>query len=166
MSAEIATITTAAETAAALQKTPPTDLAGLDARTLSAVTEVLRAAAELARAQRPIVLHGPAPYAPAVAPGTAAYGAHVRIPAPPAGGRDETRHETPRAPAPWRPTLWGDRVLWFGSGTAATGVLGALVATAAGAPWVLVLSAVGALLWPIGAAAVNRAERRGGGHDR
>jgi hypothetical protein len=157
MTAEITTIRTAAETATALQSTPPTDLASLDARTLTAVTEVLRAAAELARAQRPIVLHGPA--GPAVAPGTAAYGAHVHIPAPPAGARDETRHETPREPAPWRPTLWGDRVLWFGSGAAATGVLGALVATAAGVPWVLVLSAVGAVLWPIGAASVNRAER-------
>jgi hypothetical protein len=161
MTAEITTITTAAETAAAPQSTPPTDPAALDTRTLTAVTEVLHAAAELARAQRPIVLHGPAT-APAVAPGTAAYGAHARIPAPPAGARDETT----RGPAPWRPTLWGDRVVWLGSGAAATGVLGALVATVAGAPWVLVLSAIGAVLWPIGAASVNRAECHGGGHDR
>lgn len=156
MLAEIATIRTAAEAAAALQSTTPTHLAGLDPRTLTAVTDVLRAAADLARAQRPIILHGPQAYTPAVVPGTAAFGAHVRIPAPPAAGRDETRDETPRA---WRHTLWGDKVLWFGAGAAASGVVGALVATVAGTPWALLTSAAGAMLCPVGGAAINRAER-------
>jgi hypothetical protein len=152
MTAEIASINTASEAAAALHTNTPTDLARLDPHAVAAVTEVLRAAAQLARAQRPIVLHGPEPYAPVVAPGTAAYGAHTRIPAPP------TRDETHPA-ASWRPALWGDKALWFGCGLAAAGVLGSAVATFAGAPWVLIISAVGALLWPIGAASVNRAER-------
>lgn len=157
MTVEIASITTTAEAAAALRTTTPTDLDGLDAHTLAAVTDVLRAAADLARAQRPIVLHGPETHhIPAVAPGTA-YGMHVRIPAPPAGGRDETRDETPRA---WRSALWGDKVLWFGCGAAASGVVGALVATVAGTPWALLTSAAGAVLCPIGGAAINRAERQ------
>jgi hypothetical protein len=152
MPAEIASITTAAESAPALRSTTPTDLAGLDPRALAAVTDVLRAAADLARAQRPIVLHGPATYAPAVAPDTAAYSVHVRIPAPPAGGRDETPRE-------WRRAHWGDKLLWFGCGAAASGVLGALIATLCGTPWALLTSAAGAVLCPVGGAAINRAER-------
>lgn len=156
MTAEIASIRTASEAAAALRSTTPTDLAGLDPRTLTAITDLMRAAADLARAQRPIVLHGPDTYTPAVAAGTAAYGAHVRIPAPPAGGRDETRDETPRS---WRPALWGDKVLWFGCGAAASGVVGALIATLYGTPWALLTSTAGAVLCPIGGAAINHAER-------
>ena len=148
MTAEIASIRTASEAAAALHSTDP---AALDARTLTAVTEVLRAAAELSRAQRPIVLHGPQSYPPpAVAPGTAAYGAHVRVPAPPA--RDETPATQPRS-------AWGERLMFFGCGVALAGVVGAMVATFAGVVWVPAVSAFGALLWPIGGAAVNRAER-------
>ena len=157
MPAEITTIRTSAQTAAALQSATPTDLAGLDARTLSAVTDVLRAAAELSRAQRPIILHSP-DTAPAVAPGTAAYGAHVRVPPPPAN----TAATAPQGAAavPWRHTLWGDKVVLFGCGAMLSGGIGALVATYAGPIWVLVISAIGAVMCPIGAAAVNRAERR------
>ena len=150
MPAEIARITTAAEAAAALPPTTPTDPAALDARTLTAVTDVLRAAAELARAQRPIVLHGPEYYPPpAVMQGTTAYGTHVRIPAPP------TRDETP----PARPTPWGERVMFFGCGAMISGCAGSLIALLAGSPWVLVISAVGAALCPIGGAAIQRADR-------
>lgn len=153
MTAEIASITTASEAAAALRSTTPTDLAPLDARTLAAVTEVLRAAAQLSRAQRPIVLHGPEFFPPpAVMPGTAAYGAHVRIPGPPT--RDETRDETP----PARPTPWGERLMFFGCGAMVSGCVGSLIALLAGSPWVLVISAVGAALCPIGGVAIQRAD--------
>ncbi len=155
MPAEITTIRTAAQTAAALESATPTDLAGLDARTLTAVTDVLRAAADLARAQRPIIFHSPEA-APAVAPGTAAYGAHVHIPPPPT-----VTHAAPQgtAPLPWRHTLWGDKVVLFGCGAMLSGGIGALIATYAGPIWVLVISAIGAALCPLGAASVNRAER-------
>jgi hypothetical protein len=156
MPAEITTIRTAAQTAAALESATPTDLAGLDARTLTAVTGVLRAAAELARAQRPIILHAPEA-APAVAPGTAAYGAHVRIPPSPTDAAAITPQGT--AALPRRHTLWGDKVVLFGCGAMLSGVVGALVATYAGPVWVLVISAIGAVMCPIGAASVNRAER-------
>lgn len=153
MTAEVTTIRTAAETATALATTP-TDLAGLDARTLTAVTDVLRAAADLARAQRPIVLHSHEPSVlPAIAPNTAAYGAHVNIPAPPMPPPDTASQGT------HRPVLWGDKALWFGSGTILTGVMGAIVATASGPIWVLLLSVAGALLVLAGAAAINRAEQ-------
>ena len=158
MPAEITTIRTAAQTAAALESATPTDLAGLDARTLTAVTAVLRAAAELSRAQRPIILHNPEA-APAVAPGTAAYGAHVRIPPPPTDARTTPQDTTP---TPWRHTLWGDKAVLFGCGAMLSGGIGALIATYAGPVWVLVISAIGAVMCPIGAASVNRAERRGG----
>jgi hypothetical protein len=155
MTAEIASIRTASEAAAALRSTASTDPAALDARTLTAVTEVLRAAAELSRAQRPIVLHGPEFFPPpAVMPDTAAYGAHVRIPAPPA--RDETRDETPPAR---RSCAWGERLMFFGCGVALAGVVGAMVATFAGVVWMPAVSAFGALLWPIGGAAIQRADR-------
>jgi len=156
MPAEITTIRTAAQTAAALQSATPTDLARLDARTLTAVTDVLRAAADLARAQRPIILHSPEA-APAVAPAPAAYGAHVHIPPPPAG----TASAAPQGAAalPWRHTLWGDKVVLFGCGAMLSGGIGAMVATYAGPIWVLVISAIGAVLCPLGAASVNRAER-------
>lgn len=156
MPAEITTIRTAAQNAAAPHSATPTDLAGLDARTLTAVTDALRAAADLARAQRPIILHSPES-APAVAPGTAAYGAHIRIPPPPA----DTAATAPQgtAPMPWRHTLWGDKVVLFGCGAMFSGGIGALIATCAGPVWVLVISVIGAVLCPIGAASVNRAER-------
>lgn len=152
MTAEITTIRTAAETAAALATTP--DLAALEARTLTAVTDVLRAAADLARAQRPIVLYGPEPVATlTVAPDTAAYGASVHIPAPPMPPPVAVSQVT------HRPVLWGDKALWFGSGAILTGVMGAIVATASGPIWVLLLSVAGALLVLVGAAAINHAER-------
>jgi hypothetical protein len=152
MTAEIATIRTASEAAAALRTATLTDLAALDPHTLLAVTDMLRAAGDLARAQRPIVLHGPATYPPA----PAAYGAGVRIPAPPA--RDETRDET----HPRRPAIPADRVLWFGTGMLATGIPAAIIATLAGGFWVVTLSALGAVTALAGAAAVNRAEHSGG----
>ena len=68
MTGEITTIRTAAETARA---NAPANLPGFDPATLAAVTDVLRAAADLTRAQRPIVLHTSAP-APAIAPDMAA----------------------------------------------------------------------------------------------
>lgn len=149
MTAEIATIRTAAETARA---TTPTDLASLDPATLAAVTDVLRAAADLTRAQRPIILHTPAP-APAVAPDTAAHGAYVHLPGPP----------TPAAAAAaraFRPAHWGEKLLWFGMGAALAGVVGALIATVAGIPWALLTSAAGASLCPVGGAALFHADRR------
>ena len=157
MPAEITTIRTAAQTTAALESATPTDLAGLDARTLTAVTDVLRAAADLARAQRPIILHTP-DTAPAVAPGTAAYGAHFRVPPPPPADTAATAPQG-AAPLPRRHTLWGDKVVLFGCGAMLSGVVGALIATYAGPVWVLVISAIGAAVCPIGAASVNRAER-------
>lgn len=150
MSVEISTIRTAADTARTITAETPM---GLDPTTVAAVTELLRAAGELSRAQRPIVLHTPAPApAPAVAPG-----ANVYIPAPP--------HTAPPVVAPvggsWRRrVLFGDKVVWFGSGMAFSGVTGALVALAAGNIWVLTVSAAGALLWPIGGIAIHVAERR------
>lgn len=149
MSVEISTIRTAADTAPAIIHNAPT---GLDPATVAAVTELLRTAADLTRAQRPIVLHTPPAPAPAVAPHTAAYGAHAYIPAPP---------PSVAAGGPWRRrVLFGDRVLWFGAGMAFSGITGALVAMAAGNIWVLTISAAGALLWPVGGIAINIAERR------
>ena len=81
MTVEITNIRTAAEAAAAITTATPEDLATLDPRTVAAITAMLRAAADLARAQRPVVLHESRP--PAVAEGTAAYGAHAHIPGPP-----------------------------------------------------------------------------------
>lgn len=150
MATDIEPIRTVPETVSAQQITMSADLVSLDQHTLTAVTDVLRAAADLARAQRPIVLHGPEP---AIAPNTAAYGAHVNIPAPPLPPPDPVSQVT------HRPVLWGDKALWFGSGTILTGVMGAIVATASGPIWVLLLSVAGALLVLAGAAAINRAEQ-------
>jgi hypothetical protein len=147
MSAKITSISTAAEvTAAAL---PPT----LDAATLTAATGMLRAATDLARAQRPIILHEPAP-APAVMPGTAAYGADVRTPAPPPSVT------AVRISQGRRPVMFGDKVLCFGSGAVLSGVVGAIIALTAGYIWVLTISAAGTALVAIGAAAINHAEAR------
>ncbi|HEV2640775.1 MAG TPA: hypothetical protein VGX23_36980 [Actinocrinis sp.] len=147
MSVEISTIRTAAEAARTITTETPM---GLDPTTVAAVTGLLRAAADLAQANRPIVLAGPA-----------------NVPAP----RYETRDETPAANwhtdtttdahGPYRRrVLLGDRVLWFGSGMAFSGITGALVALAAGNIWVLTVSAAGALLWPVGGIAIHVAERR------
>jgi hypothetical protein len=152
MSAEITTIRTAAETTAA--PLPPT----LDAATLTAVTGALRAAADLARAQRPIILHEPAP-TPAIRPGTATYGADVRIPSPPPTSAAPT---AVRVAHGRRPAMFGDKVLCFGTGAILSGVAGAIIALTAGYIWVLTISAAGAALVAIGAAAINHAETRRG----
>jgi DNA (cytosine-5)-methyltransferase 1 len=61
-----------------------------------------------------------------------------------------------------RPVMFGDKVLWFGAGTLASGVIGALVATATGAMWVLTLSLAGSVAVLVGGGAINHAERKAG----
>jgi hypothetical protein len=149
MSAEITRITTAAETAALVSQATPAQLATLDPATLTAVTSLLQAAAELSRAGRPIVVHEPA-LAPAAAAPT---------PTPPHADPPATWPPATR-PGGYRPVLFGDKLVSFGSGAVATGAVGALVALTTGFIWVLTISAAGAILVGLGAAAVNHAETR------
>ncbi len=146
MTADIATVRTAAEVAAA--PAPAT----LDATTVAAVTDLLRAAAAVARDSRPIVLQGPVP-APAVAPQTAAAGAHAYIPGPPA-----TERSAAVSAAPARRLPVADRVLWAGVGVGGSGVVGAILAAVSGSPAVLLVTAAGMVLIGGAAAAINRAE--------
>ena len=150
MTVEISTLHATPDTTPTIIHTAPTNL---DPATMAAVTELLHAAADLTRAQRPIVLHTPPNPGPAVAPHTAAYGAHAYIPAPPP--------TTPDAGGPWRRrVLFGEKVVWFASGMAFSGITGAFVGLAAGNIWVLTVSAAGALLWPVGGIAIRVAEHR------
>ena len=78
---------------------------------------------------------------------------HAYIPAPPPA--------TVGTGGPWRRrVLFGEKVVWFGSGMAFSGITGAILGLAAGNIWVLTVSTAGALLWPVGGIAIRVAEHR------